>query len=58
MQVIRQRLQSDPQFRGGYPCQVAKEMQQEQALEARLTQEGRNRQAKVCGCVLVWVGDN
>ena len=49
LQVIRQRLQSDPQFRAMYSRQVAKEMQLEQTLEARLAKEGKNRQAKVRG---------
>ena len=47
IQVIRQRLQSDPQFRGAYTKQVAKEMQLEQTLEGKLTQAGRTREAKV-----------
>jgi coiled-coil and C2 domain-containing protein 1 len=49
LQVIRQRLQSDPQFRAMYSRQVTKEMQLEQTLEARLANEGKNRQAKVRG---------
>ena len=47
LQVIRQRLQSDPGFRAMYRGQVSKEMQLEQQLDARLTKEGKNRQAKV-----------
>ena len=47
--MIRQRLQTDPQFRAAYPRQVAKEMQLEQALEGKLSREGKNRQAKVRG---------
>lgn len=47
--MIKQRLASDPQFRAGYPRQVAKEMQLEQTLETRLIQAGRNKQAKVIG---------
>ena len=52
--MIRQRLQTDPQFRSMYPRQVAKEMQQEQALESKLSREGKNKAAKVVcvgGCV-------
>lgn len=47
--MIRQRLQSEPQFRSMYIKQVAKEMQLEQALESKLSKEGKNRQAKVRG---------
>lgn len=49
MQVIRQRLQMDPQFRAAYPRQVAKEIQLEQTLEGKFTQAGNNRAAKVRG---------
>ena len=55
VQVIRQRLQSDPQFRAAYLRQVAKEIQLEQALESKLAQAGKNREAKVCVCVCVCV---
>ena len=47
--MIRQRLQAEPQFRSMYIKQVAKEMQLEQALESKLSKEGKNRQAKVRG---------
>ena len=44
--MIRQRVQTDPQFKQGYARQVTKEMQAEQQLEQQLAQAG-NRQAEV-----------
>jgi len=45
MQVIKQRVQTDPQFKQGYARQVAREIQAEQQLEQQLTRA--NRQAEV-----------
>lgn len=44
--MIRQRVQTDPQFKQGYVRQVTKEMQAEQQLEQQLARAG-NRQAEV-----------
>lgn len=39
MDTIKQRLQSDPQFRQGFGKQVAKEMHNEQVLESQLAKQ-------------------
>ena len=39
MEAIKQRLQSDPQFRQGFAKQVAKEMHNEQLLETQLAKQ-------------------
>lgn len=41
MDSIQQRLQSDQNFRKAYPKQVAKEIHQEQLLEAQLAKQVR-----------------
>ena len=41
--AIQQRLQSDPNFRKAYPKQVAKEIHQEQLLEAQLAKQVSGR---------------
>ena len=45
MQVIKQRVQTDPQFKQGYSRQVTREIQAEQQLEQQLTRA--NRQAEI-----------
>lgn len=44
--MIRQRVQTDPQFKQGYTRQITKEMQAERQLEQQLARAG-NRQAEV-----------
>jgi hypothetical protein len=39
MEAIKQRLQSDSQFRQGFAKQVAKEMHNEQLLETQLAKQ-------------------
>jgi coiled-coil and C2 domain-containing protein 1 len=47
LQVVRQRLQTDPQFRAAYPRQLAREMALEEKMEEKLVQAGKSREAKV-----------
>lgn len=44
LQAVRRRLQADAHFRQGYLQQVARELQQEQALEQQLRKAGKTTQ--------------